>query len=328
MTRKLLFDNRWIGKTGIGRYSHELSKFANLSEVKFIQGSNPTKIRELFKPIIWPRSSSAYYSPGYISRPFFNPQYITIHDLILLEPGMGNIFHKLYFNVFLKYQLVRRKIRLITVSNHSRNQLSNWCRIPVQEIELVPNGISQGILEASKELNDNIRGKTILFVGNSKPHKRFDLFVDAVNLLSESCTVRIVGIGLDRMRISNHHDVSVSNNISDEILSQLYLKTNVLVVTSLYEGFCMPVLEGSFLGCKVVHLGVLPTVTEILGDSSFSTHGSLDAEILATTIQIALGSRKRLSENERANLATRYDWDASRKKLRKILNMSTLEAMM
>jgi glycosyltransferase involved in cell wall biosynthesis len=326
MIRTVVFDNRWLGKTGIGRYSNELSRFAGPDEVKFIQGSKPTRIRELFKPIIRSRSCRAYYSPGYIARPFFKPQFITIHDLILLEPGMGNIFHKLYFNVFLKHLVTRQKIRLITVSNHSRNQISNWSRVAVQEIDLVPNGVSRAILEASKELTDFARGKTLLFIGNGKPHKRFDLFVEAVNQLRDSYSINIVGSDLDPKNIAKHHHVSVFNNISDETLSQLYLKTNVLVVTSLYEGFCMPVLEGSFLGCKVVHLGVLPTVDEILGNSSFSTGGLIDPVVLANTIQNASSSENRLLESDRANLAERYNWNASREKLRMILNLSTFEA--
>jgi glycosyltransferase involved in cell wall biosynthesis len=110
-----------------------------------------------------------------------------------------------------------------------------------------------------------------------------------------------------------------SSDLSDEKLASLYLESDLLVTTSLFEGFCVPVLEGTYLGCKVVHLGVLPTISEIIGDSSFSTAGSTSPEVLAKIIMHAHESSLKMSESSRKDLTARFNWDKSAQVVKSML---------
>ncbi len=210
---------------------------------------------------------------------------------------------------------------MVTVSHFSKSSIAAWAGISVDDIEVIPNGISEAILKAGETLESTPRGKSVMFVGNVKPHKRFDLFVDAVNMLQEPYSITLVGADLEVRHISERHKVVLLQNVSDDELADAYLKTNVVVVTSLYEGFCMPVLEGAYLGCKIVHLGVLPTVEEIIGEASFSTLGSVNAKALSGEIENATQTLSKLSESERKLLANRYNWDSSREILRTLCQL-------
>lgn len=326
MTNFLYFDGRWLGNNGIGRYSRELSRIAISRKVRFITGSHPTRIREMFKPLIHVGKSDICYSPGYIARPFLAFQIITIHDLILLEPKIGTFHHRMYFNHFLKPRIRRGNIRVVTVSRYSQRKIAEWAGIPSHKIEVIPNGISAEILKAGKSLDTRPRGRNLMFVGSLKPHKKFDLFVNAVNQLQDSYSIILVGANLSAHKISSKHSVKLLQNVDDKELAKAYLESNIVVVTSLFEGFCMPVLEGAYLGCKIVDLGVLPTVKEILGDASFSTFGSLEAEVLAREICSATYSSNRLAELDRKQLAEKFSWTESRKILTKLVGFSQDES--
>ena len=315
----IFFDNRWSGNNGIGRYSKEMSLIANLVQIKFINGAHPTKLFELFKPVFHREKTDIYYSPGYIARPFFNSQIITIHDLILLESGIGNLVHKIYFNFYLKPRVKSGKIRVVTVSEHSRRNIAEWAGLPLTKISVIPNGVSKEILRAGVTLNPKPRGKTLMFLGSMKSHKRFDLFVESINLLVEPYSIILVGPDLNVAKIAERHFVNHLENVTDVDLARAYLESNVVVVTSQYEGFCMPVLEGSYLGCKILHLGVLPTIREIIGESSFSTFGSTNPADISREIQFAVNSKPRLSEQDRRNLVKKFNWENSRNKLKDIL---------
>lgn len=320
MSRGLCFDNRWHGNNGIGRYSRELSRIAESLELKFIEGSQPTSVIEMFKPLFHKWNSAVYFSPGYIARIFFSPQIITIHDLILLEKRIGTIHQRMYFNLFLRNLLRRGRIRVVTVSQTSQARISAWAGIPMNQIDVIPNGISEEILKAGKDLDLAPRGRTLMFVGNLKPHKRFDLFVEAVNLLEHRYEITLVGPNLSGEAISKRHKVRVLQDVGDDLLGKAYLRTDIVVVTSIYEGFCMPVLEGSYLGCKILDLGVLPTIEEIIGDATFSTFGSLEAKVIAREIEYASLAPRKMLEIDRVLLADKYNWNKSRDLLQKLIH--------
>ena len=296
-----------------------MSLIANLVQIKFINGAHPTKLFELFKPVFHRKKTDTYYSPGYIARPFFNSQIITIHDLILLETGIGNLVHKIYFNFYLKSRVKSGKIRVVTVSEYSRRKIAEWANLPPNMISVIPNGISEDILSAGVSLSSKPRGKTLMFLGSMKPHKRFDLFVQSINLLVDSYSIILVGPDLEAEKIDKRHFVTHLRNVNDIDLARAYLESNIVVVTSQFEGFCMPVLEGSYLGCKILHLGVLPTIEEIIGECSFSTFGSIKPADIAREIEFTIISKPRLSEINRKNLEEVFNWDNSRNRLKNIL---------
>jgi glycosyltransferase involved in cell wall biosynthesis len=312
-----------VGKNGIGRYSHEIGRRINSESIEFITGGIPTKLHTMFPIYRNLDYTKLSYSPGYIPLPRFKRQIITIHDLILLKRSMGSTLQRLYFNLYLKPKIRNGYIKVVTVSESSRRELARWAQISCVDISIVSNGLSEALLRAGKILVRERRGRSLIYVGNNKPHKNFGLLIDATKYLKDEWRIILVGSDLDKNSIPNWHKVECHSNISDEKLASLYLESDLLVTTSLFEGFCMPVLESAYLGCKVVHLGVLPTVPEIIGDSSFSTDGSTSPEVLAETIMHAHESSFKMSESSRKELAARFNWDKSAQVVKSMLSEST-----
>jgi|694.fasta_scaffold126617_2 glycosyltransferase involved in cell wall biosynthesis len=325
MSKKIYFDNRWLGKNGIGRYSQEIGLRIKSSKIQFIEGNLPTTINEIFRFFPKLNRINLVYSPGYVALPWFKNQVITIHDLILINPNIGSRLQRLYFNYYLKRKIMLGHIKVVTVSEHSRDELGKWAKIPLDEIAIIPNGISSAIFEAGERLQQYQRGRSLIYVGNNKRHKNFELLVKATHFLMDEWKIVLIGTDLNSSGIPSRHSVTILADITDDELAGYYLQSDVVVTTSLYEGFCMPVLEASYLGCKVVHLGVLPTVSEIIGDAAFSTNGSFEPKKLAEILTIANRSQVKLDEKSRRSLPERFDWDNSARLLKSKFLMANLK---
>lgn len=305
----LLTDRRWEGNTGIGRYSRELIPRISRLVDGFLVGGNPLSFKQLGLSFFRGQSFANFYSPGYVPLFGASRQLITIHDLILLEPEIGNKSNFLFFNKLILPRIKDGSVKVITVSKTSQQQISDWASIGKENIAIVPNGLSVGMLQVGKELSIVRSAKSLVFVGNMKKHKNFRLFAEAVNLLPGSWKVHLVGPDINRDLIDKRHEVMTYWNISDHELGSIYNDSSILVNTSSFEGFGMPFLEGGYLGCKVVHLGVLPTVKDILGEDTFHTQGSYSPDDLAELIVQV--SREAEVPKVRKYLAREYSWEKS-----------------
>jgi glycosyltransferase involved in cell wall biosynthesis len=105
----------------------------------------------------------------------------------------------------------------------------------------------------------------LLTVGRVVPHKRIEDLIEVVALLAQqgqAAHLHVVGSShnadyralLDRT-IQTHGlqaHVHLHGMVSDAKLAQQYEAADVLLVASLHEGFCVPVLEAMHLGLPVV----------------------------------------------------------------------------
>lgn len=306
---RLLVDRRWEGNTGIGRYSRELIPRISGLVDDYLEGGNPVSLKQMGLSFIRGQRFANFYSPGYVPLFGVSRQLITIHDLILLEPEIRDKSKFLFFNQIILPRIKDGSVQVITVSKTSRQAISDWASISEENIVIVPNGLSAGMLQIGNELSIVRSERSLVFVGNMKKHKNFRLFAEAVNLLRDSWKVRLVGPNLDRDLIDKRHEVLTYWNISDYELGSIYNDSSILVNTSSHEGFGMSFLEGGYLGCKIVHLGVLPTVRDILGEDTFHTKGSYSPDHLADLIVQV--SREPGVPKVRENLARDYSWEKS-----------------
>ncbi len=313
----LLVDRRWSGNHGIGRYSRELVSRIEFSNMDFLDSRNPLSLTQVGVSSAKFFKFNMFYSPGYVPMIGSGQQLITIHDLILLRSGIVDRSKSLYFNRFLLPRIRHGAIKLVTVSRSSQIEIADWAGIQTEEIEIVRNGLSKPFIEYAEKFPYVREKRSLIFVGNMKHHKNFKLFANAVNLLPGSWSIRLVGPDLNRNLIDARHKVKSYWNISDSELASLYSKSGILVNTSSYEGFGMSLLEGGYLGCKIVHLGVLPTIHEILDEDTFHTEGSYSPRLLADLLLYAdevdqiLGVRKQLAHS--------YSWEESGKCLNRLI---------
>lgn len=201
-------------------------------------------------------------------------------------------------------------MRVNTVSISSATEISQWSGINISEIQIVPNGLSDEILSAGRLDITTPRQKNVLYVGNSKKYKNLEFFLNSVQYLDNDWKINLVGSDIQVPKHLNRANITVHRNILDSQLSQLYVESSVLAITSLYEGFGMPVLEGAYLGTKVLTLNDLPSISEILANNFFSANNCNPLEF-ALKIDSVHSADNPISEDFRLNLAERYSWNKS-----------------
>lgn len=229
---------------------------------------------------------------------FFSPYYkiplltktktiLSIFDVtyLLVEPYNTYFKSKLYLKNFIKLASKKAQ-KIITCSNHTKNDLLKILNSPMEKIEVAYLGVSSKfkiIHEKNKmelvKKKYGIDNKYILYVGNLKPHKNVKRLVDAYNLLPETIKreYNLVLAGGQSKRLTKGNkqlgfgDLQSTifvGHILDEDLPTLYSSAELFAFPSLYEGFGLPPLEAMACGCPVVSSNT-SSMPEVLGDAAF-----------------------------------------------------------
>jgi len=102
--RKFIYDSRWNGEHGIGRFSREV--FEGLDNLEPIElDGHPANPLDCFKLTAYlSKRKKFFFSPGYNSPLFFlNRTLITVHDLNHIDIDSNTSFlKKIYYNLVLK----------------------------------------------------------------------------------------------------------------------------------------------------------------------------------------------------------------------------------
>jgi glycosyltransferase involved in cell wall biosynthesis len=165
--------------------------------------------------------------------------------------------------------------RIITVSNHARNDISREFRIPVDRFSVVPNGIDTRMFHP---LPDVAREPGRLIVTNSADIalKGLHFLLRAVAALAPSRPqLRLVVVGMPKKKSPIHklirelglgRRVHFTGRIDQEAFVGHYARAWAAVVPSLYEGFGLPAGEAMACGVPVISTtgGALP---EVVGDA-------------------------------------------------------------
>jgi glycosyltransferase involved in cell wall biosynthesis len=306
MNNRVTLDGRWEGNFGIGRYSREILSRFNIGGEILKSRLMPTHPMELVKSAIR-LDIDSFYSPGYIPIRQARKQIITIHDLIPIFKEDFSRRDQLYFKA-LRHYIQNNSVFVITVSEHSKKVIADWAGLNPQEITLAPPGLSKAFL---KDFNFKLREtKSLGFVGSLKSHKNFELFVRVVNLLPSDWKIHVVGV-VPSANYGFMREVVFHQNLTDEQLASVYESLGFVFIPSLQEGFCMPALEATALGSKVLHLGIVPSIQEILGDLSINMFGnSKDLCIVERIIEEEKNSNS-YSADSIDLLRSKFSWDVT-----------------
>lgn len=144
----------------------------------------------------------------------------------------------------------------------------------------------------------SVDGRFILAVGNATPNKNFAALGRAYALLHErDPSLKLVHVGIDE-----HDTLTMAipdgparasllrlSKLDDSTLAALYRAAACLCIPSLYEGFCLPILEAQQFGCPVVcsDRSCLP---EIAGDAALY-FDPLDSSAIADALARVLGDQ-------------------------------------
>ena len=328
--------------TGISRLLSEFISFASASreiELKLL-GNRDTRFPDLESPniekivinqgitLFWDQvkllkalnrlKPDIFFSPYYKTPLLLSiPAVISIFDItyLLVEPYKSSPVNFIYYRNFIKLA-ARSAKTVLTCSFSTKTDLMRHLGIPEKKIEVVHFFVGRMFKKEAVDKIDKlkttfgIKGKYILYVGNSNPHKNLERLIAAYRALPENTRgeykLVLAGLRPDFIEKAGNRgaDVIVLSYISDDDLPALYSGAGLFVFPSLYEGFGMPPLEAMACGCPVVSSNT-SSMPEILGDACLYFDPS-DTENITRSILKALnddGIRKGMAEKGTARAA-------------------------
>lgn len=180
--------------------------------------------------------------------------------------------------------------------------------------------------QASNHLATNIEGPVILFVGQTLPHKRPDLLLQAYHLLVTylvpDANLTLVGAP----RLPSYHTALqtyvkelnlsrawLTGQVTRGQLASFYRRADLFATASEHEGFCVPPVEAMSFGIPVVarSYGAVP---ETVGDGGLLLPAGSSAALLAEAMAAIItdgGLRADLIDRGRRRLVA-FDPDAAR----------------
>jgi glycosyltransferase involved in cell wall biosynthesis len=201
------------------------------------------------------------------------PYIITVHDLIRYFDMDGeetfirspNRRDRYYLN--LDFEGISKALRIIAVSQSTKEDLIQCLSIPDERISVVYEGIDHSLFRPVSHRIYNY--PYILFVGTEHPRKNFTALLKAFSQLKSEPgfkELKLVKVGSAGGQESDFRNQTMgvveSLNLSSEViftdfvpeadLPAYYSGAEVFVLPSLYEGFGFPVLEAMACACPVI----------------------------------------------------------------------------
>ncbi|NHC45897.1 glycosyltransferase family 4 protein [Motilibacter aurantiacus] len=254
-------------------------------------------------------------------------QVVTIHDAAVFTfPEAYSPVFRRWYQVMLPV-LGRQARAVMTVSEFSRSQLLEHCRVPAAKVTVTSGG-SQHVLgtEPDNEVLERhgLTGRPfVLAVSSQNPTKNFPRLAQALSQLDGS-GFDIVIAGGTNSRIFNESTslpdaVKQLGYVTDPELVALYRAAGCFVFPSLYEGFGLPLVEAMALGCPVVASDAGP-MREIAGDAAVFVDPQSVESISAAIARVMADADLRESMSRRGReRSQRFDWDAAAGRLIEVI---------
>ncbi len=194
---------------------------------------------------------------------------VTIADLAKLTTNWYSWPSAWIHNLNLR-QITRAR-GIVCITEYVRQELMRNLTFPSERIRIVPHhsSLEPGFPRDSPPRPTPASPWNLLYVAADRPHKDLPLFFEILRsagkayrgtLLSRITpgTARLI----DRMGIADR--LTVYQEVED--LRSVYQRADVLVFTSLFEGFGLPVLEAMSQGLPVIASRVT-SIPEVVGDA-------------------------------------------------------------
>ena len=310
-TSQVAADARWCGAHGIGRYASELLRHIGFQHVV----PNFARPASSLDPLLLRRyllhsSARVFYSPGYNAALTTRVrQLLTVHDLIHLDVrAERSISKRLYYRNIVR-PAIRRAGAVVTVSDYSATRIAKWAGVSPECVFVSRCGLSD-VFQSPNERGESLVRKLtqrpyVLFVGDARPHRRFELLQGAMNHLPE---YDLVTVGTVVRPSRARYQVHQLSHLSDRDMARLYRDAACVAVPSELEGFGLPVLEAMSQGTSVVWRA--DACGEIASDLGVRAPRNADervfAQALRRAVEMTADERCSTSAVERAQ---EYTWE-------------------
>lgn len=197
---------------------------------------------------------------------------VTTHDVLFLDFPEEFSFSYIYKRKFLfKRSLINSDIRL-TVSNYSRNRISDLFKVPADSIHITPNAVHEKFFdrfnkqEVQKQLQIKFGFENyLLYVSRIEKRKNHRLILETYensNLAEQGIQLVLVGndtLGetdviekLNKLKTKYPGMVHWIPFVEEADLLDIYRGARVFLYPSLAEGFGIPPIEAAALGLETL----------------------------------------------------------------------------
>lgn len=217
---------------------------------------------------------------------------VTIHDLIHQHYQTKKATtHNLLFYRFktVGYKLVFSKAlfrsqKIIVPSNFVKNQLIEEWKVPENKITVTYEAVEDNFVKIAQKNNllvwqnlqekHHIKKPYLFYIGNAHPHKNLNRLLKTFEKLSNQYpNLQLVLSGPDSwfwqkyQKENKNKQVIFTGFISDNELITLYKNAQAFIMSSLEEGFGLPILEAMACGIPVIS-SYAGSLKEIGGDAA------------------------------------------------------------
>jgi len=190
-----------------------------------------------------------------------NKTILTIHDCNHLQKKFRGV-KKIIFELFWFKLPVKRSKYITVISEYSKNQLISILGYTPENLTIIPNCYSQLFKTQHKQFDANC--PNILQIGTAW-NKNFDKVVEAIKDIN--CKFTIIGRLSDLQKnLLNRFNICYENffDLKEEEIIDKYVKCDIVVFVSIYEGFGMPIIEAQAVGRPVITSNISP-MKEVAG---------------------------------------------------------------
>lgn len=254
-------------------------------------------------------------------------QYAVIHDINFLHnPEDLKWSNRKYYNYFFpKY--AKKAARIATVSEYSKQDISQHYKIDPANIDVVYNGVNSFFHPIPAQEQERVKQKFtsgkdyFLFIGTLHPRKNITRLLEAFDLFKTATgsTMKLVVAGknlyksneiLERHEmIQSKADVVFTGRIEDDEINGLLASAYALSFVPTFEGFGIPIIEA--MQCDVpVICSNTTSMPEVAGDAALLVDPFSVKQISDAMVQITADLNLRTSLIERGRTRKNYfSWD-------------------
>jgi len=264
----------WLQRQGLTAVSSKLPTERRLFRIGWEQLVWPWQARRRQLDLL---HSMAFVAPLLSNRPTI----VTVYDLSFLHfPENFPAAQRIYLTNMTRISC-RRAVRVITISESSRQDVHHFFSVPLEQIDVIRPGVDAIYKPATAEAvadfreAEGINGRFILHVGTLQPRKNIPVLLEAFAKLDDS-KLKLVLVGgkgwlfdsiFDKViALGLQEKVRFTGYVPDELLPLWYSAADLFVFPSLYEGFGMPVVEAMACGTPVVASNS-SSIPEAVGDA-------------------------------------------------------------
>jgi len=267
------------------------------------------------------RQIDIFHAPDHhIPRLRHTPVIATIMDTIPLTHPEWASSHLRGLKNFAFRQSVQWCERIITISEHSKQDIVQHLHIPEERIDVTPLGVDPSFFErfSQEKIEKTLKkysahAASLIFVGTLQPRKNLHRILEAHRRLPQTLrknhpllVIGKYGWGDESLRDALNQMQREGfglwlNNVPDDDLRPLLQSAAALIYPSLYEGFGLPVLEGFASGLPVI-TSKTSSMPEVAGDAALLIN-PLDIDELAIAMQRVLEDSHLAADLSRRGLA-------------------------